>query len=259
MWNRKELKRQAKAALYYNYWKCVLVALLAVVLIGGIGGFNYRSHSSSSNHKEKNQTKNVQMMDKSDKSESVDLKMDHLETTLFVVIGIAVLAIGVFVTAIVLLINFFIINPLDVGAKRFFSHSIVQRAEVKEVAYAFDHSYKNVVKTLALRDVYMLLWLLLLIIPGIVKRYEYLMIPYLLTEHPEMERKEAFAMSRDMMRGNKWKAFVLDLSFLGWLILCGLTLGIVGIFYVAPYVYLTRAALFRKLMGYDRRVENEVW
>ena len=85
------------------------------------------------------------------------------------------------------------------------------------------------------------------LIPGIIKSYEYRMIPYILGETPNIPKEEAFALSRAMMTGNKWKAFVLDLSFLGWYILSGLTFGILGIFYVNPYVEQTSAALYQKL------------
>ena len=73
------------------------------------------------------------------------------------------------------------------------------------------------------------------------------MIPYLLADHPEMSREEAFARSKELMKGQKWNAFVLDLSFLGWEILSALTLMILGIFYVAPYRNMTNAALYEKL------------
>ncbi len=73
------------------------------------------------------------------------------------------------------------------------------------------------------------------------------MIPYLLAENPDMTKEEAFAESKKLMTGNKWKAFVLDLSFIGWYILSLLTCGIVGVFYVAPYKFSTNAALYEKL------------
>ena len=109
------------------------------------------------------------------------------------------------------------------------------------------------VGTLLLQAVYPFLWTCLLIVPGFIKAYEYCMIPYLLADHPEMTRQEAFATSKAMMKGNKWKAFVLDLSFIPWDILSALTLGIVSVFYVAPYRQLTAAALYEKL-----KAQNEV-
>ena len=102
-------------------------------------------------------------------------------------------------------------------------------------------------KTIFLRDLFIFLWSLLFIIPGIYKSYQYRMIPFLLSEDPTMTKDQAFAESKRLMDGNKWKAFVLDLSFLGWDILSALTLGILGIFYVAPYQAHTNAALYEKL------------
>ena len=90
-------------------------------------------------------------------------------------------------------------------------------------------------------------WSLLFIIPGIVKAYEYRMIPYLLAENPEMSKEEAFAISKQMMSGQKWRTFVLDLSFFGWILLSGFTCGILAIFYVNPYVFSTQSALYERL------------
>jgi uncharacterized membrane protein len=73
------------------------------------------------------------------------------------------------------------------------------------------------------------------------------MIPYLLAENPNMTWKEAFTESKTMMTGNKWKAFVLDLSFIGWNLLSILTLGILSIFYVNPYRFSTNAALYEAI------------
>ena len=77
--------------------------------------------------------------------------------------------------------------------------------------------------------------------------YQYFLVPYILTEYPDMEYRAALQLSRDMMEGNKWETFVLGLSFILWDILGALTLGIVEIFYVNPYRSLTYAALYCKL------------
>lgn len=70
------------------------------------------------------------------------------------------------------------------------------------------------------------------------------MIPYILAENENITTDEAFIRSKEMMDGNKWNAFVLDLSFIGWEILNAFTLGILGIFYVNPYIHQTDAALY---------------
>ena len=110
-----------------------------------------------------------------------------------------------------------------------------------------ENNYKNIAKTMFFRDLYTVLWSMLFIIPGIVKSYEYQMIPYLLADNPQMTKEEAFAESKRMMQGQKWNAFVLDLSFIGWDILSGMTMGILGIFYVQPYKDGTHAALYEAL------------
>ena len=97
-----------------------------------------------------------------------------------------------------------------------------------------------------LRNIYNALWYLT-IIGGVIKTYEYRMIPYILAENPNIKRKEAFAMSKQMMKGNKWKAFVLDLSFFGWNFLSVLTFGLLSILYVNPYNAATNTELYAVL------------
>jgi len=165
----------------------------------------------------------------------------------------AAIAIGILIVVflvifvLILLVDVFIINPLEVGCRRFFIRNLNEPAQIGNIGYGFDNNYRNVAKTMFFRDLFTVLWSLLFIIPGIVKAYEYMMIPYLLADNPQMTKEQAFAESKRMMQGQKWKAFVLDLSFIGWYILSGLTLGIFAIFYVSPYVNATHAALYEAL------------
>ena len=120
----------------------------------------------------------------------------------------------------------------------------------------YNYGFANAIGVIMfLRGLFTALWSLLFIIPGIVKSYEYMMIPYLLAEHPEMTRQEAFAESKRMMDGNKWNAFVLDLSFIGWTLLGICTVGILLVFYVEPYIYLTHAELYHALKNNNKSVE----
>ena len=97
-----------------------------------------------------------------------------------------------------------------------------------------------------LRNIYNALWYLT-IIGGVIKTYEYRMIPFILAENPTIDSKEAFKISKQLMNNNKWKTFILDLSFLGWNILSVLTVGIVGILYLNPYSTATNTELYIKL------------
>lgn len=90
---------------------------------------------------------------------------------------------------------------------------------------------------------YTFFWSLLFWIPGIIKSYAYAMTNYIIKDNPDITAKEAITESRRLMRGNKWRLFVLDLSFIGWDILCVLTLGILTV-YVVPYKMATRAAFY---------------
>lgn len=176
--------------------------------------------------------------------------------------AVVVIFITMIILAIILAFNAFIVNPFLVGCQRFFVRNLDEEASVSNIGYGYDNNYKNIALTMFFRDLYTILWGLLFIIPGIVKAYEYRMIPYLLADDPTMTREQAFAISKEMMTGNKWKAFVLDLSFLGWHILSLFTLGILEIFWVSPYEYATDAALYRKLLilrGSDRYDEQPAY
>lgn len=91
-----------------------------------------------------------------------------------------------------------------------------------------------------------LLWLFLFIVPGFIKAYEYSMIPYLLAENPNITTDEAFSLSKQMTTGQKMDLFVLDLSFLGWIILGLICCGI-GILFVLPYPEATNAEVYLNL------------
>ena len=73
------------------------------------------------------------------------------------------------------------------------------------------------------------------------------MIPYILAENPKKKRKKAFKLSKEMMKGNKWKTFILDLSFLGWELLSIFTFGLLNIFYINPYKVATTVELYEVL------------
>ncbi|MBP1589663.1 MAG: DUF975 family protein [Kiritimatiellae bacterium] len=94
--------------------------------------------------------------------------------------------------------------------------------------------------------IFIFLWSLLLIIPGIIKAFSYAMTPYILLDHPEMGVNEAITESRRIMDGHKWELFCLHLSFIGWMLLSILTFGIL-FFWLNPYMSITTAAFYRSL------------
>lgn len=252
MWSRQDLKERSKGRLKTNYWKMVLAALLLVFIVGS--GSN--SFSNSGWNFEENIPGIVDSEHHtdfyyydSDIESAIDSFFSSAAGVAYAVsiFFIVLIVIFIIVCLIVIPVRILLLNPLEVGCKRFFGKNMNEDAQLKEICYSFDNGYKNIVKTMFFRDLYTFLWSLLFVIPGIVKSYEYRMVPYLLGEYPGMDKDTAFAVSRQMMNGNKWNAFVLDLSFLGWQILNACTLGILGIFYVNPYMYQTDAALYLAL------------
>lgn len=268
MWTRAELKSKAKFSFKRNYWKSVLISLILALLVGG-GSSGSSISSAVSNNLIGSSDSSVtddyfnddsSLYDGNDFYDdtydgNVEDDIDDLNSMADNTAG--KMAIGIFLMvfimmfvvlmAVVILLDVFIFNPLEVGCKKYYLRNLNEPAQVGNIGYAFDNNYKNITKTMFFRDLFTVLWTLLFIIPGIVKSYEYQMIPYLLADNPQMTKEQAFEESKRMMQGQKWKAFVLDLSFIGWNILSALTLGILGIFYVQPYMDATHAALYEAL------------
>ncbi|MDO5408376.1 MAG: DUF975 family protein [Eubacteriales bacterium] len=170
--------------------------------------------------------------------------------------GLVVFAISLVVKFIPLvsfvlspLVTIFVTNVIGVGLCSYFVKSTrsEQDAGVGEIFHGFQGDcYMRVVTVQFFRSLFTFLWTLLLIVPGIMKHYEYYMVPYLAVEYPEKSRKEIFQLSKRMMDGNKLNTFVLELSFIGWILL-GMLACCVGTLFVAPYVQATTAELYLRL------------
>lgn len=143
-----------------------------------------------------------------------------------------------------LVIGILVFGALEVGCSRFFLLNQLQPASVSEVGYGFNHNYWNNVGTILLRNVFVIFGVILFIIPGVIMSYQYRMVPYILSEKPELGPKEALDYSKKMMEGHKLNAFIYDFSFIGWILLSMCTLGIVGIFFANPYKYASDAELY---------------
>ena len=260
MWTRKELKERAKEALKRNYWKIVLVSLIGMLIGGGLGssgisggGSDIRDMASDNVKEHFTEHENDDVDWEGAEAVLDDIQMDirPQDIVAVAVTVIVVLIVAAIVLAIVLALDVLLLNPVQVGINRFMVKSLDDTARIAEVGYTFDHNYKNGVKVMFFKDLYVVLWSLLFIVPGIYKAYQYRMVPYILGENPDMTYQEVLQRSKDMMDGQKWDAFVLDLSFILWHMLGGITCGLAEIFYVAPYVNLTDAALYSRLSRKD--------
>ncbi len=282
MWTIKQLKVRGKICFQRNYWKAVLVALV-IALAGGMQGqqvirslsmmmLNGRieipfpdSIKNGQNNNPYNSPGNSFGNQYNDDfnfyfdsngnaySGGTNPFSDFIGSPTAAAVGLALVIFSLllflffFIMIVAVLLDVFIKNPLFIGTQRFFIHNLTADGMVGDMGFGFDRSYKNQVKVMFFRDLYTLGWLLLFIIPGWIKSYEYRMIPYLMAEYPQMDKEQAFYTSRYLMHGNKWKAFLLDLSFIGWWFLSTITLGLVGLFFVNPYYASTCSALYEAL------------
>lgn len=220
MWNRAELKMRGNMAFKKNYVSGVVVALL-------MGIFGTVSGESSARRV----------------SENSDIYSGNL-FNVGMITGLLA-GIATVVILIVLVAKVFVGNLLKMGGYRFFILNQTAQPGIGTLLDGFRSGhYVNIVLTMFLRDLFTALWSLLLVVPGIVKHYEYLMVPYIIAENPAMDYKEAFQISKQMMDGEKMEAFIMDLSFLGWYLLSAVTCGLLAIFYVNPYVQASFAEMY---------------
>ena len=243
-WVRSDLKYRAKDAIRKNYWPAVLVSLILTIITYVCGNGNAGSGTRSVITQYRYQSGGSYYWGSvTDKIYGIGEYVLH--SPLGILLAIVSTGLMLSLLAIGIALRVFVGNVLEVGSCRFYVENLYSNPGVKKVLYGFNSgAYLNIVKTMFFRDLYVCLWSLLFVIPGIIKSYEYRMVPYLLAEYPDMSRQEAFARSKEMMYGQKWRAFVLDLSFLGWNILSGITFGIVGLFYGRPYQDSTDAELY---------------
>ena len=230
MWNRAELKMRGNMAFKKNYVSAVVVALL-------MGIFGTASGESSARRVSEN-------------SDIYSGNFFNAGMITGLLTGIATVVI-----LIVLVAKVFVGNLLKMGGYRFFILNQTAQPGIGTLLDGFRSGhYVNIVLAMFLRDLFTALWSLLLVVPGIVKHYEYLMVPYIIAENPAMDYKEAFQISKQMMDGEKMEAFIMDLSFLGWYLLSAVTCGLLAIFYVNPYVQASFAEMytFNKQKAYQQ-------
>ena len=142
----------------------------------------------------------------------------------------------------------FLVNIISgIGLPRFFVHNHRDRGEIGHLFESFSSSYMNQVVVMLLKNLFVGLWMLL-IIPGFIKYYEYLMVPYILADNPDTSWDDAKEQSRAMMDGEKMNAFSLRLSFIGWILLIPFTLGLIYPLYLGPYIAQAEAELYHVLL-----------
>ena len=191
MWNIADIKTRGREAFKLNYWPCVIVSAIYMLLFGG-------------------------------NTSRVTTSVTPDTTTFNVEVN------GQTIT------DFFNNNVDD------------PTTSVGVIAEGFSDFGRTFV-TLLLRDLIIFVGCLVLIFPGFYAMYCFRMVPYIVKDNPELAPMEVLKRSNQMMAGNKWKTFVLDLSFIGWYLLGAITFGLGLIFWTNPYHMSADAALYKEL------------
>lgn len=229
MWSIAELKSRGKQAFRANYWQSVAVSFVMAIFAGGT--------ASAASNRVQSTTSEVTV-------EGAGVSPEQAAFLAAVVLGV-IFTVGIVGS----IVHALLANPIEVGGRRFFEKNANDPTTQFNTMFEGFQDYGRVLVTMLIRDVFILLWTLLLIIPGAMKAYSYRLVPYLVKDRPELSPMEVLAESEALMRGNRWRAFVMDLSFLGWLLLGVVTLNLGNIFWTNPYMNATDAALYQELTG----------
>lgn len=171
--------------------------------------------------------------------------------TLIILLPVAVVNIffkSDFTESIINFYSFIVSGPVALGYAMFTIH-IFRRIQTSpaEIFYGFEH-FGKALGLYFMTTLFTILWTLLFIIPGIIAVYRYSMVYYILADNPEKGVMECIRESKQMMVGNKWKLFCLEISFIGWIIVSIFTFGI-GMFWVTPYMSVSTVAFYEIAKG----------
>lgn len=228
MLTASDYRERARASLKGKWGMAVLVCFLGV-LLGGIS-----VGSPVSVNYDYNKGVNFDVF-------GITMDPGYLSAGVLGLLSMVVGVMGVYALA-----KFLIGGAVELGICAYFSKQALGEQTGIEEEFAY---FKYFGKALGLRivtSVFIFLWSLLLVVPGIIAAYRYSMATYLMAEHPEMGIMEAIEASKQMMDGNKWSLFCLEISFIGWAILSALTFGI-GQLFLNPYIQMATAHFYLNL------------
>ncbi len=160
--------------------------------------------------------------------------------------NVIVMALCSVLSGISLGVAAFILVPSLVIGLNFFSVAMY-RGDATSLEDIFREGFDNFGRKLGgylWMELFIYLWSLLFVIPGIIKAISYALTPYILADCKNVKATDALKLSMRMMEGHKWEYFVLGLSFIGWMLLTSLTCGLLYVFYVGPYMNNTFAGYY---------------
>ena len=236
----EDFRRIARNALTNKWFIAVAVGLVASIL-GGIsgGGPEFKVNIDGSNI-----SMNFNVAGQTIKSIGTNGGVDS-EVGAFILASLPIMIIASLFAAVI----YFVLGSfIGVGYAKFNLNLVDKKNAAFETLFEYFSHWKTTTITRLLRALYVFLWSLLFIIPGIVAGFSYAMTDYILAEDPELTADEAISQSKSIMMGNKWRFFCLQFSFIGWDILATLAFGI-GHLWLTPYKQAAYAAFYREVSG----------
>lgn len=236
----EDFRRIARNALTNKWFIAVAVGLVASIL-GGIsgGGPEFKVNIDGSNI-----SMNFNVAGQTIKSIGTNGGVDS-EVGAFILASLPIIIIASLFAAV---IYFALGSFIGVGYAKFNLNLVDKKNAAFENLFEYFSHWKTTTIARLLRALYVFLWSLLFIIPGIVAGFSYAMTDYILAEDPELTADEAISQSKSIMMGNKWRFFCLQFSFIGWDILATLAFGI-GHLWLTPYKQAAYAAFYREVSG----------
>ena len=280
MWKRKALKKNTRGLLKRSYWRMIAVCFLTAMLTTAYAvsttflNLQFSAHPHYTDAAFSTGIPNSEVIEETIRhflehtpmirllqSGAFDITslLVDLYSTNFSVFFSSLRAANAFLTEsfsltvffplagliLAVLYQIFVSNLLIIGEKRYFlENRNYRQTTISKVFFLYRlRCIINPAWIMFCRSVFQMLWNLT-IVGGIIKHYEYILIPFILAENPKIDRKDAFFLSRQLMQHNKWRYFLLDLSFIGWRALSLLTLGLLDFLYVNPYISGVTAELY---------------
>lgn len=153
-----------------------------------------------------------------------------------------------FMSLVSIAVTILLMNIVAMGSATWFHRSIkTEGLKMEEMFWTFKEDYGGNVLMMFLISLYTALWSMLFVVPGIVKGYSYSLAMYIKSENPQISASQAIELSKKMTNGRKMDLFVLDLSYIGWFLLSGITFNILGILYVLPYYQAAKAFAYEEI------------
>lgn len=231
-----DFRKLARNALKGKWAMAVIVCLLAS-LLGGTGGGPELEFEREAG--------------------MTQLQLTYAGNTIFTTLGPDSLQMAFFTGAAVYMVlgilvymalSIFLGGVVSLGYARFNLNLMDGRTADYGDLFGYFAHWKTAVLTGLLKHITIIVGMLLLVVPGVLASYNFALAEFILAENPELSPREALSRSRFLMRGNRWRLFCLEFSFIGWELLSSLVWGI-GSLWINPYKQASRAAFYREISG----------